>query len=286
MGVLNVTPDSFSDGGEHASLSAALAHAEAMIGEGAAIVDVGGESTRPGASPVGEQEELDRVVPVIEALCRRFDCIVSVDTMKPAVMHAACAAGAEIVNDVFALRAPGAIEAVRAQGAAAILMHMQGEPRTMQQRPQYRDVVGEVRSFLEERCAAAVAAGIPRDRLLVDPGFGFGKTLQHNLALFAALDTFAELPLVVGVSRKSMFGQLLGAPAGERANAGAAAAALAVALGARVIRTHDVRATVEAVRFAAAVGEARAAIRGGGTDHAAWPPTAADCVRRAGEGQA
>lgn len=255
MGVLNVTPDSFSDGGRHGTLDAALRRAEAMLAEGAGIIDVGGESTRPGALPVSEEDELARVVPVIEALTQRLDCIVSVDTMKPAVMRAAVAAGAEIVNDVFGLRAQGAVEAVRDTGAAAVLMHMQGEPRTMQQRPQYGDVVAEVADFLARRVEVCVAAGIAREKLILDPGFGFGKTLDHNLALFAALDRLAAQgsPLLIGVSRKAMFGQLLGLPVEGRATVGAAAAAMAVAAGAAIVRTHDVAPTVEAVRFAAAV---------------------------------
>jgi dihydropteroate synthase len=255
MGVLNVTPDSFSDGGRYVAPDVALRRAAEMLSEGATIIDVGGESTRPGAASVSEAEELDRVVPVIERLCSELDCIVSIDTMKPAVMRAACAAGAEIVNDVFALRAPDALAAVRESGAAAVLMHMRGEPRSMQQQPEYHDVVAEVDAFLAERIDACVAAGIPRQKLLIDPGFGFGKTLDHNLSLFAALDTFAkhQLPLLVGVSRKSMFGQLLQLPVERRMHAGVAAATLAVAAGAAVIRTHDVQATVDAVRFAAAI---------------------------------
>jgi dihydropteroate synthase len=259
MGVLNVTPDSFSDGGRHTTVESALARARAMAAEGAAIVDVGGESTRPGAQPVPEAEELARVVPVVEALARELPCAVSVDTCKPAVMRAACAAGAGLINDVMALRAPGALEAARDTGAAVCLMHMQGEPRTMQQAPVYADVVEEVAGFLGERVRACLAAGIPRERLLVDPGFGFGKTLAHNLELLANLDVLAEagLPLLVGVSRKSMLGALTGQPVESRLHAGLAAAVLAAWQGVRVIRTHDVRATMDALKVAAAVAAAR-----------------------------
>jgi dihydropteroate synthase len=208
---------------------------------------------------VGEQDELDRVVPVIERLRRELDCVISIDTMKPMVMGSACAAGAEIVNDVFALRAPGAIEAVRESGAAVVLMHMQGDPRTMQIQPRYDDVVHEVHAFLAERIGACAAAGIGRERLLADPGFGFGKTFDHNLALLGGLDALESLnvPLVVGVSRKSMLGKLLDLPVDRRLYPGLSAATLAVWLGASIIRTHDVRATVEAIRFAAAVVDAR-----------------------------
>lgn len=259
MGVLNVTPDSFSDGGRFADPAAALARARAMVAEGAAIVDVGGESTRPGAQPVPEQQELDRVLPVIERIARELDCAISADTSKPAVMRAACAAGAELINDVLALRTPGALEAARDTGAAVCLMHMQGEPRTMQQAPVYADVVEEVRAFLRDRAAACVAAGVPRERIVVDPGFGFGKTLNHNLALLAGIDVIADLglPVLVGVSRKSMFGTLLDRAADQRVAGGLAAAALAVWQGARIVRTHDVRATMDALKVTAAVEAAR-----------------------------
>ncbi|MEW6167850.1 MAG: dihydropteroate synthase [Pseudomonadota bacterium] len=255
MGVLNVTPDSFSDGGRYRERDAAVAHALQLVAEGAAIVDIGGESTRPGAAPVAEQEELDRVVPVIEALRARSDVVISIDTMKPAVMRAACAAGAEIVNDVGALTAPGAIEAVREAGAAVCLMHMQGEPRTMQAAPHYADVVAEVRAFLLERLQACTKAGIDDNRIVVDPGIGFGKTLEHNLSLLANLRALAVggRPLLIGVSRKSMFGRLLGREVGERLAGGLAAAALAVWQGAAIVRAHDVAATVDAVRTAHAI---------------------------------
>ena len=258
MGVLNVTPDSFSDGGRHRLIEAAVARARVMIDEGAALVDVGGESTRPGAAPVTEQEELDRVLPVVQRLSRELDCAISIDTMKPAVMAAACAAGAHLVNDVNALRAPGAIAVVKAHGAAACLMHMQGEPRTMQIEPRYDDVVAEVGQFLAERIAACAQGGVARERLLIDPGFGFGKSQRHNLRLLARLGVLVDLgvPLLVGVSRKAMLGKYPNRPVDQRLHAGLAAAALAVWQGASVIRTHDVRATVEAVEFAAAVRQA------------------------------
>ncbi|MGQ0585982.1 MAG: dihydropteroate synthase [Gammaproteobacteria bacterium] len=258
MGVLNVTPDSFSDGGHFVTPDAALAHARAMVEEGAVIVDVGGESTRPGAPPVGEAEELHRVLPVIERIRSQLDCVISVDTMKPGVMRAACAAGAELINDVNALRAPGALEAARATGAAACLMHMQGEPRTMQQAPRYADVVAEVRAFLEQRVAACVDAGIARERLVVDPGFGFGKTLEHNLQLLGAVTELTEMgvPVLVGVSRKSMFAQLLDRPADQRLAGGLAAATLAAWQGARIVRAHDVRATMDALKVTAAAQNA------------------------------
>lgn len=259
MGILNVTPDSFSDGGLWIRPGQALEQARRMLAEGARLIDVGGESTRPGAAPVSEQEELDRVIPVVERLSAEVDAVVSIDTMKPAVMRAAMAAGAELINDVNALRAPGAIPAAAETGAAVCLMHMQGEPRTMQQAPVYRDVVAEVRAALAERIAACGAAAIGRDRLLVDPGIGFGKSLEHNLQLLAHLDAFAELgcPLLLGVSRKSLFGKLLGLPVERRLIPSVAAAALAIPQGVAIIRAHDVRATVEAVQTAAAIRRAR-----------------------------
>lgn len=259
MGVLNLTSDSFSDGGRYTNPEAALSHAREMHTEGADLIDVGGESTRPGAAPVSEQEELDRVVPIIERLSRELDCAISVDTSKPAVMRAACAAGATMINDVSALGTEGALEAARQSGAAVCLMHMQGEPRTMQQAPRYGDVVAEVRSFLLERAARCEQAGIARGALVIDPGFGFGKLLEHNLALLARLEALTDLgyPVLVGLSRKSMFGQILGAPVDQRLAAGLAAAAVAVLKGAVVVRTHDVRQTRDAVRVAAAVRRAQ-----------------------------
>lgn len=252
MGVLNLTPDSFSDGGLFLHPDAALAQARRMLEEGATLIDVGGESTRPGAAPVTEQEELDRVVPVIERLHRELACTMSVDTMKPGVMRAACAAGAEMINDVFALRRPGALEAARDTGAAICLMHMQGEPRTMQRAPRYADVVDEVGAFLDERIAACEKAGIAGDRIVIDPGIGFGKTLEHNLCLLARLDVLAArgYPVMIGVSRKSMFKSLLDREPGQRLPGSLAAAAIAVQRGAAIVRAHDVAATVDAVRVA------------------------------------
>lgn len=259
MGILNITPDSFSDGGLWLEPAQALAQARQMQAEGARLIDVGGESTRPGAAPVSEQEELDRVVPIIERLARELDCVISIDTMKPAVMRTAMKAGASLINDVNALRADGAIEAAAETGAAVCLMHMQGEPRSMQEAPRYRDVLAEVRAALLERIEACLSAGIPRARLLVDPGIGFGKSLEHNLRLLARLDAFADLgcPLLLGVSRKSLFGKLLGLPVAERLVPSVVTAALAIQQGAAIIRAHDVRATVQAVQTALAIREAR-----------------------------
>jgi len=255
MGILNVTPDSFSDGGRFIGREAALRRVREMIAEGAQIIDVGGESTRPGAQAVSVEEELERVIPVIEAIRSESAIPVSIDTSKPEVMRAAVDAGASLVNDVRALREPGALAAVAERGVPVCLMHMRGEPRTMQQAPRYDDVVAEVLAFLEERVAACEAAGIPRERIILDPGFGFGKTLDHNLALFRALPRFAAtgLPVLVGVSRKSMIGQVLEVPVAERLAGSLALASLAVWLGAAIVRSHDVRETVHAVRMAAAV---------------------------------
>jgi dihydropteroate synthase len=258
MGILNVTADSFSDGGRYLDREAALAHATAMVAAGAALIDIGGESTRPGAEPVPVQQELDRVVPMVEALRDRTDAILSVDTMKPEVMRAAVAAGAGLINDVLGLRAPGALEAVAAGRAAVCLMHMQGEPRTMQDAPRYDDVVTEVRDFLEGRAQACVAAGIGRQRIVLDPGFGFGKTAAHNLTLLAGLGRVVDLgyPVLVGLSRKSMLGKLLGRAADERLAGSLALATTAVLAGARIVRAHDVAATWDAVRIVQAVIEA------------------------------
>jgi dihydropteroate synthase len=255
MGVLNVTPDSFSDGGRYASLAAAVAHGVRLADEGAAVIDVGGESTRPGAAPVSVAEELDRVVPVIERLRAATAAIVSVDTSKPQVMRAAAAAGAGLLNDVRALGEPGALEAAAASGCAVCLMHMQGQPRTMQQAPRYGDVVAEVRAFLAARLTAARGAGVAADQLLVDPGFGFGKTLAHNLTLLRHLRELASLdaPLAVGLSRKSLIGTLTGRSGDERVHGSIAVAVLAVAGGARLVRAHDVAATVDALKVTAAV---------------------------------
>jgi dihydropteroate synthase len=257
MGVVNVTPDSFSDGGRFFDADAAARHGLSLAGEGAALIDVGGESTRPGADPVGVQEELRRVIPVIERLVAATPCVISVDTSKPEVMRAAAAAGAGLINDVRALREPGALEAAQESGCAVCLMHMQGEPRTMQAAPAYGEVVGEVRAFLSERAQACRAAGFSADRLVLDPGFGFGKTVEHNLALLRCLDELGVdgLPLMVGLSRKSMLGKLTGRPGGERLLGSVVLAVMAVLAGARIVRAHDVAATVEALRLVAAVRE-------------------------------
>jgi dihydropteroate synthase len=254
MGIVNVTPDSFSDGGRHATVAAAVEHALRLIDEGADMLDIGGESTRPGALPASLDEELRRVVPVLEAL-RGKDVPLSVDTCKPEVMRAAVAAGADMINDVNALRAEGALEAVAASQAAVCLMHMRGEPRTMQDAPEYGDVVGEVLAFLQERLAAAEAAGIARERLMVDPGFGFGKTLEHNVELLRRLGRFQELgvPVLAGLSRKSMLGALTGLEVGERLIPSVAAAVIAALKGAKIIRVHDVRATRQALQVVEAI---------------------------------
>ncbi|MBI3044455.1 MAG: dihydropteroate synthase [Betaproteobacteria bacterium] len=244
MGVVNVTPDSFSDGGLFGETARAVAHARRLIGEGADILDIGGESTRPGSAPVNLEEERSRVLPVLEALA---DCgvPVSVDTRKPELMRDAIAAGAAMVNDVTALSAPGALEAVAASPVAVCLMHMQGNPGTMQVDPSYRDVVREVRDYLVRRVAVAEAAGIARDRIAVDPGFGFGKTLEHNLALLRSLAAFGSLgaALVAGLSRKAMLGKLTGREPRDRVYGSVAAALLAVQNGAHIVRVHDVAAT-------------------------------------------
>ncbi len=254
MGVLNVTPDSFSDGGRYFQLAEALRRAEVMVEEGAALVDVGGESTRPGAPPVSVQEELDRVLPVVERLARELPVPISVDTSKPEIIREAARAGAGLINDVRALRLPGALEAAAASGLPVCLMHMRGEPATMQQEPVYADVVAEVYAFLAERVAVCERASISRERILVDPGFGFGKTLDHNLRLLRHLDRFTDLAagILVGMSRKSMIGALLNAPVDERLSGGLAAAVIAFWQGASIIRAHDVRETVQALCVCAA----------------------------------
>jgi dihydropteroate synthase len=252
MGVLNVTADSFSDGGRFRDFDAAIARGAKLVEEGAAIVDVGGESTRPGAEPVPVQQELDRVIPVIEALAGRLDVILSVDTMKPEVMREAVRAGAGLINDVRALAEPGALEAAAESGAAVCLMHMQGMPRTMQQNPHYEDVVREVGDFLRERTAACLAAGIPAERICVDPGFGFGKNLAHNLQLLAGLPRIVAdgPPVLVGLSRKSMLGAITGRPVDERLAGSLALATIATLHGALIVRAHDVAATRDAVAVA------------------------------------
>jgi len=257
MGVVNVTPDSFSDGGRFASEAAAVSHALSLVEQGADILDIGGESTRPGAEPVAESEELARVVPVIAAVRARWDGPISVDTLKPAVARAAVGAGATIWNDVNALRADGALQAAAELGCGVVLMHMQGEPRTMQADPRYDDVVEEVRAFLAERADAAITAGVARERIWLDPGVGFGKRLEHNLALIRGLDRIAELgfPVVLGVSRKRFIQAV--DPSAEAATdrlGGSLAAALEGAdRGAAVLRVHDVRETVQALKVRAAI---------------------------------
>ncbi len=249
MGVVNVTPDSFSDDGRHGTVEAAIAHAHRLIADGADLIDIGGESTRPGATPVAPDEEIARVAPVLDAL---RDCGVplSVDTRHPPTMRAAIAHGADMINDVAALRAPGAVDALRDADCAVCLMHMQGVPATMQQAPVYDEVVSEVEHFLGERIAALQAAGVARERIVVDPGIGFGKTLRHNLLLLGALDELvaAGQPVLVGVSRKSMLGELTGRPAGQRLAGSLAAMLAAVARGAAIVRVHDVAESRDALR--------------------------------------
>lgn len=254
MGVLNVTPDSFSDGGEvvvsgRVSLDLALRKAEKMLADGAAILDIGGESTRPGAEPVSSQEEIDRVLPVVEAVRDRLDTIISVDTSNPHLIDCCAGSGVSLINDVRALRREGALEAAAASGLPVCLMHMQGEPATMQQDPHYNDVAAEVRAFLEERVEACAAAGLHRERILLDPGFGFGKTLKHNVELLGRLEELTELglPLLIGVSRKAMIGAITGKTARERTPGSIAAAIIAVMKGAWIVRTHDVAETADAL---------------------------------------
>lgn len=259
MGILNVTPDSFSDGGALDSIQAVVAQGAAMAAAGARILDVGGESTRPGAEPVAEAEEIARVIPAVRALRDALpDIWLSVDTMKPAVMRAGLAAGADMINDVNALRAPGALDVIREAGASACVMHMQGEPRSMQVAPEYDDVLAQVCEALAERVQACVAAGISEARVVVDPGIGFGKSLDHNLTLLANLRPLCGVGagIVIGASRKSLFGKLLDLPVDERLFPGLAVAAVAIWQGAHIIRTHDVAATVQAVRTASALRNA------------------------------
>jgi len=255
MGILNVTPDSFSDGGQYTALDAALAHAQQLIAEGADILDIGGESTRPGAEPVSLQEELKRVIPVIEALSPISPVPISIDTYKPEVMRAAIQAGAHIVNDVRALQEPGAIAVVASSDAGVCLMHMQGMPQTMQLNPSYQNVVFEVRQFLEERANVCLAHGISAERIVLDPGFGFGKTKEHNIALIQHLNDLADLgyPLLVGLSRKSVLGKIAGGDEQQRLHAGLAASVISVMKGAKIVRVHDVKATVDALKVVKAV---------------------------------
>lgn len=255
MGIVNVTPDSFSDGGKFAATEAAIAHGLELVAQGAGILDIGGESTRPGATPVPLEEELARVIPVIEGLSKQVNVPISIDTYKPEVMRAAIAAGAAIVNDVFALREPGGLEVVAASDAGVCLMHSQGTPQNMQADPQYQDVVTEVIGFLRERMASAEAHGIARDRIMLDPGFGFGKRSVHNLALLRELKILCELgqPVLVGLSRKSVLGQITGNDVDARLHASIAAAVIAAMKGARILRVHDVKATVDALNIVSAV---------------------------------
>jgi dihydropteroate synthase len=259
MGVVNVTPDSFSDGGQFRDVAAAVDHGLRMVEEGAAIIDVGGESTRPGANLVSVEEEIRRVVPVVEKLRAHTDAVISVDTSKPQVMHAAAEAGAGLINDVRALTERGALEVVAASRCAVCVMHMQGDPRSMQSAPHYVDVVNEVKAFLNERVEVCRAAGIAADRIVIDPGFGFGKTLEHNLQLLRQLRDLgsqasgSDWPIMVGLSRKSMVGRLTGRPSGERVYGSVALAVMAVINGARIVRVHDVGATVDALKTVAAV---------------------------------
>ncbi len=255
MGILNVTPDSFSDGGRFDTLEAAVEQASEMINHGADFIDVGGESTRPGAAAVSVEEELDRVIPVIEAISARFDTVISIDTSKALVMTEACNAGAGLINDVRALREDGALSAASQSGSAVCLMHMQGQPRTMQNSPTYQNVIKDVSSFLEHRIQSCIDAGIERNKILVDPGFGFGKTLAHNYQL---LDGLAELqnlhvPLLVGLSRKSMIGKLLDRELDARLAGSIAAATISLMKGARILRVHDVQQTADAVKVVSAL---------------------------------
>lgn len=249
LGIVNVTPDSFSDGGQHADTEAAVAHGLRLAEEGADVLDVGGESTRPGAKDVGVEEELARVVPVVARLARETALPISVDTSRPEVMRAAVAAGAGMINDVRALQLDGALDAASALGVPVVLMHMQGAPRAMQDAPHYEDVVAEVHGFLAQRIFACEMSGIAKSRIVIDPGFGFGKTLEHNLALLRQLARFTELgvPVLAGLSRKAMLGALTGRAVGDRVHASVAAAVIAAQHGARLVRVHDVAATRDAL---------------------------------------
>jgi dihydropteroate synthase len=260
MGILNLTPDSFSDGGRFVDPDAALKHAFQMVEQGAAIIDVGGESTRPGARFVSLDEELERVIPIVERLAQEIPVPISVDTNKPQVMREAVAAGVGMINDIMALQEPGALEAAAEVAVPVCLMHMQGKPRTMQQAPHYENVVEEVKTFLRQRLDAGEAAGIPRHTMIIDPGFGFGKTFEHNLALLKGLLALRDLavPVLVGISRKSMIGAIIGdKPVNERMVGSVAAAVVAAMEGAAIIRVHDVRETVDAIKVVSAVKSAK-----------------------------
>ncbi|MDH3946594.1 MAG: dihydropteroate synthase [Chromatiales bacterium] len=259
MGILNVTPDSFSDGGAYPDTAQAAARARQMVEEGAELIDVGGESTRPGAAAVDSETEISRVVPVIEAIRASCDAVISIDTSKPEVMRAAVAAGAAFINDVRALREPGALEVATSLEVPVCLMHMQGQPRTMQDAPDYDDVVTDVAAFLGERVESCCRAGMARERLVIDPGFGFGKTLRHNLLLLNNLHRLTEfgLPVLVGISRKSMIGAILDRAVDQRLYGSLAAATISLMKGASIIRTHDVAPTVDALRVVTALGAVR-----------------------------
>lgn len=258
MGVLNITPDSFSDGGRYSNPEDAVDQALRMVSEGASIIDIGGESTRPGAKPVSLDQELSRVIPVIEAIRKRSNAVLSIDTSKPQVMAQAIAAGANIINDVYALRQPGAIEMAALLQVPVCLMHMQSKPQTMQIKPDYDNVIDEVKAFFDERINACVSQGIMRDNIILDPGFGFGKNLQHNLTLLSRLNEFSSyrLPILAGLSRKSMLGALLDKDVGDRAAASVTAALLAAIKGAWIVRVHDVAETAEALTIYQAVKNA------------------------------
>lgn len=250
MGILNVTPDSFSDGGTHNTPAKALEHARKMIAEGATIIDIGGESTRPGAAEVSPEQEAERVVPVVTAIARESDVWISVDTSKALVIREAANAGAHILNDIRSFSEPGALQAAAQSGLPVCVMHMQGEPRTMQQAPHYQNVVREVYAYLEEQVARCTAAGIEKNHIILDPGFGFGKTLAHNYQLLDKLDVFHNLglPVLAGMSRKSMIGQLMDIPPDERVAGSVACAVIAAMKGAQIIRVHDVKETVQAMK--------------------------------------
>ncbi len=257
MGVVNTTPDSFSDGGRFDSLDAALAHARRLIDEGADLLDIGGESSRPGAAEVDVATEIQRTVPLIAAIREFSDIPISIDTSKPEVMHAAVAAGAGMINSIWALRRDGALAAAAELGVPVCLMHMQGTPQTMQREPRYDDVVAEIKTFLGERIDAALAAGIRRENIVVDPGFGFGKTIEHNLRLLASLAEFREfgVPLLAGLSRKQMIGKILDKPVDQRLHGSLSAAVIAALLGADILRVHDVAETVDAIKIVRALGQ-------------------------------
>ncbi|QTF10001.1 dihydropteroate synthase [Brenneria izadpanahii] len=259
MGILNVTPDSFSDGGKHNTLDAALFHAQEMIAAGATLIDIGGESTRPGADEVSVEEELERVIPVVEALAQRFETWISVDTSKPEVITASAQAGAHLINDIRSLQEPGALAAAAAAGLPVCLMHMQGLPKTMQNNPHYDDLMTEIGDFFQQQIERCVNGNIPKSKLLLDPGFGFGKNLAHNYQLLARLSELHRfgLPLLVGMSRKSMIGQLLKVPPVKRVQGSVACAVIAAMQGAQIIRVHDVKETVDAMRIVEATLSAK-----------------------------